>query len=337
VTEVDIRTKEIRVEDKDIPFDKLILATGSKALLPPISGIEKRGVFVLKTVKDAQSILNYPAKRIVVLGSGPIGMEVAMAFHKRGFCVSIVETLSRIMPRIFDEVPSLFLKEIIEDHGIKIHTDERATEILGDEAVTGLVTDKREMKCDMVIIAAGVRPNIELAKQTGIEIGSLGGIKTDDYMITNRENVFACGDCIESRDIITGESTLSLLWPNAKRQGRISGFNCAGERRRFIGSFDATNIEIFGTYALAAGRTAASLASRQDYIVAEKSSDSSYHRLIILDNRLVGMQLINKNEHAGLLFSKMLRKDRLVDLAKLVRDDKLLSIEPWNYWVREYI
>lgn len=336
-SKVDIQAREVLVGDRSIHFDKLILATGSSAVSLPIKGADKRGVFPLKTISDVEEISNYPAKKVTVIGSGPIGVEAAIAFRQRGLEVTVIEILNRILPRLFDNEPALVLREILEDHGISVLLEERVTEILGNRTVKGLITDKRQIECDTVIVAAGVRPNTDLARQMGLDLGNLGGIKTSDYMMTNVEDVYACGDCVESKDIITGENTLSLLWHNAKRQGWVSGCNCVGERRRFTGSFDATNVEIWGTYASSVGRSASSFRSQGDYHVIEKTCDSNYYRLIIVNDRLVGMQLINKSEHAGLLFSKMLRKDNLVELKKVILDDRLLSMKPWHYGIRRYI
>jgi NADH oxidase (H2O2-forming) len=337
VSKVDTQAREVLVGDRRIYFDKLILATGSTAVSLPIKGADKREAFLLKTMGDIENIFNYPTKKVAVIGSGPIGMEAAIALREKGLEVSVIEILTRILPRLFDDEPATMLREIVQDHGINVFTDERVTEILGNGAVKGLTTNKRQIECDTVIMAAGVKPNTELAKQMGVDIGNLGGIRTDGYMMTNVEGIYACGDCIESKDIITGERTLSLLWHNAKRQGWVSGCNCIGKRSRFIGSFDAITIEVFGNYASSVGRSAACFTSPSDYDVAEKRADSYYHRLITANDRLVGIQLINKIEHAGSLFSKMLRKDNLVELKKVVLDDKLLSMKPWHHWIRQYI
>lgn len=334
---VNVKDREVLVGDKSIPFDKLILAVGSRTLIPPIKGVDKGGVFSLKTMADLEAIMAWPASKVAVIGSGPIGMEAAIAFRKRGLEVSVIELLSRLLPRLFDEEPAMMLRRIVEGHGIKVFTEEKVTEILGDGAVKGLATDKRELGCDTVIVAAGVTPNTDLARQMGLGLGDLGGIKTDDYMMTSVEGIYACGDCVESKDIITGQSTLSLLWHNAKRQGRVSGSNCLGERRRFIGSFDATSVEMWGTRALSVGRSSACFSRRGDYDIIERSFDSSYYRLIIESDRLVGMQLINKGEHAGLLFSRMLRRDNIVELGRVIKDDKLLAMKPWQHWIRQYI
>ena len=333
VSRVDARNKEVVVDDGSIRFDKLVLATGSRPVLPPIKGVDKKGIFAPKTINDAQSIFDYPAKKVVVVGSGPIGIEMAIACRKRGQEVSIIEIFDRILPRVFDDRPSSILREIIQRYGIKVITEEKANEIIGHESVKSIVTDRNELQCEMVMMAVGVKPNTELAKTMGLEIGNYGGIKTDDYMATNMQDVYACGDCVEAKDAITGERALSLLWPNAKRQGWIAGFNCAGEQKRFIGSINATSLEVLGTYALSVGKCAASFKSQNDYDIVERNNGSKYYRLIIAGKRLVGVQLINSTEYAGLLFSKMLRKDNLAELEKTVLDDKLLSIRPWNYWL----
>lgn len=171
----------------------------------------------------------------------------------------------------------------------------------------------------------------------GLDIGNLGGIKTDDHMMTSGEGIYACGDCVESKDILTGENTLSLLWHNAKWQGWIAGCNCVGRQKKFTGSLNSTNVEVFATQAVSIGRNASCFAQRSDYDIVEKSDDSNYFRLTIVDDRLAGVQLINKTKHAGLLFSKMLRKDNLAELKEVILDEKLLAMKPWHHWIKQYI
>jgi NADH oxidase (H2O2-forming) len=336
VTEIDLKKREVCLFEKRIPFDALILATGAKVTVPTIKGVEKRGVFTLKIMEDAQKIFHYPAKKVVVYGSGPTGVEAAVALRKKGLKVVLLSR-SRILRRLFDEEPSFMLKRALEQAGIEVLVGETIVEVLGGEAVERLATSKGELECEMLIMSSGVEPNSELTRNSGVEVGFLGGIKTDDYMMTNVENIYACGDCIESKDMITGETVMSLRWPNAKRQGWITGCNCAGGRRRFPGSFNITVIEIFGTHAVSAGVGAASAEVEKLYEVAEKKEGPIYCRLVMKDKRLVGIQLINRREHGGLLFSKMLRRDNLADLSKAVNDNHLLSIRPWNYWISQYV
>ena len=335
-TEIDLKIGKISIEGERIPFDKLILATGGNVRVPPVQGVAKRGVFTLKTMEDVEAVFHYPAKRAVVIGSGPIGTEAGMGLRSRGLEVSIIEIFNRVLPRLFDEQAALILTEMMTQQGIRVLTEENVVEISGGESARGVITNKREIDCEMVIMAAGVRPNIELARLAGLDVGPLGGIKTNEYMMTSVENIYSCGDCVESRDIISGENTLSQFWPNAKRQGWVSGCNCVGRRTRFTGSLNATSIEMNGTYAVSAGIGSVSMSSCHDHEIIEKVLDSSYYRFILKDRRLVGVQLINKSEHAGLLFSRMLRKDDWAHLAEQILNDKWVSMRPWNYWMSRY-
>lgn len=334
--DVDVKGQEIRTPDNIFRYDKMILATGGLGLLPRIKGLEKIGVFALKKLQDVQSVSGFEAKRATVIGSGPIGVEAAVALRKKGLEVSLIEIMDRVLPRIFDEKPASILGEILCDQGIQVSTGEKVLEILGREYVQGVATDKREISCDMVVMGAGVRPNVDLAKKMGCEIGSLGGIKTNEFLMTSLQDIYACGDCIESKDIFTGENTLSLLWPNAKRQGWISGCNCAGEQRRYIGSFNATSLELLGQLAVSAGRTSEGFTNTRFYKSIEKVQGSAYHKMIFSQDKLVGLQLINCPEYAGLLISRIMRGDHVLDLAKVFRNDRRLSKSPWNYWIGQY-
>jgi NADH oxidase (H2O2-forming) len=337
ITEVDLQSKNIFIENKSIAFDKLIFATGSRAILPPLKGINKTGVFSLKTLSDAENIFSRQSSTVVVVGSGPIGLEAAIALKKRGLTVYLIEILNRILPRLFDDANARLLRQILEQHGLKVLTGERVTEILGDNSVKGLQTDRRQIDCDTVIMAAGVRPESELAKKAGLILSAGGSIPVDEHMQVNVEDVYACGDCVAARDIISGNNTVSMLWHNARRQGIVAGFNCLGYRKKFTGSFDATSIDIFGNYALSLGKNSSSFHSPDEYDVIEKISDSASYRFVIVDNRVVGAQLINQTERVGSLASVMWRKEDFIrGLAEISLDKKLLLAKPWRYWMQNY-
>jgi len=136
----------------------------------------------------------------VIIGSGFIGLEAAIALKKRNWDVSVIELLDWILPRVLDEKPSLLIRSILENHGVKVFTQERVTRITGNNKGKTVVTDKREIDCDIVIGAAGMKPNIELSRQAGLKIGELGGIWTNEQMLTSVDNIYACGDCIQARD-----------------------------------------------------------------------------------------------------------------------------------------
>jgi len=331
VLEIDAPKKLVKTEKRTIPFDKLIIATGGKTLIPSIPGREKKGVFSLKTMADAQSISQYKAQRVAILGSGPTGIDAAIALRKKGMEVFLTSR-RHILPRRFDEGPASVLQKILEDHGIHVFTEEVAKEIAGRESVQNVSTERRNIACDMVIFGTGLTPNIDLGKRIGCEIGRLNGIQTNDHMETNIRGVYACGDCIESRNRISGENALNLLWPNAKRQGWIAGCNCVGESKKFAGSMDASIMEIFGTYAVSAGKTETELEKeRRPFRIMEKGDGREFRRLILSEERLVGLQLINRSEQAGMFISKMVKGDPLPNLSPLPKQT-LDARTVWKYW-----
>lgn len=331
VTDIDMNNKRVLTGKRSIYFSKLVLATGSRAVIPPIQGVKKNGIFALKSILDARRILGYPAKKVVVIGSGPIGIEAAVALRKKGANVILVEVMDQILPRLLNKKPASIISQILEEQGIKVLIGEKVTGFSGNSSVEGLTTDKRQLECSLAVIAAGVRPTTEMAIKAGLKIGSLGGITTDNFMRTSIEGVYACGDCVESKDIFSGDSILSLLWHNARRQGWVAGCNCVGKPSKFIGSSDATTMEIFGHYVSSVGKSGASFKTLEDYELTEKTTGLEYRGLLTVNNQLVGMQLIGKSERAGLLVSKMVRKDRLDELREIVSSSKLLSMRPWHY------
>jgi len=341
VINLDPECKEIILMDNEsIHFDKLILATGGDPVLPPIKGLNKKNVFTFKTLEDADNLFFHRAKKAVIVGSGPIGVEAAIALKKRGSEVYIIEILDRIMPRLFDGRASTILKNILEKHGIKVLTREKVLEIFGRDQAESVITDQREISCDTVIMATGVRPNVELARKAGLQVGKFGGIKVDEYMQTSVKDIYACGDCVESKDIVTGEETLSLLWHNAKRQGKVAGYNSVGLRKRYIGSFNAVVIDIFDMCAVSLGKAVIDTQGESNYDVIEKTNDSNYYKLVIKEGRVVGAQFLLKNGNIGspgLLFSLITRKDKIECIKKEMYNKKLLFIRPWRSKIYKYL
>jgi len=213
---IDIGERRLLLEDRSLRYDKLILASGSKPAVPPIEGVDKEGVFTFKSLADADALASYGGETAVVVGSGPIGIEASIALKKRGWRVFLVELLDWILPRVFDREPAAMLQEILEREQIEVLTGERVVRILGEGRVSGVATARREIACDLVLMVAGMVPEVELARRAGLEVGGLGGLATDEHLLTTGADIYACGDCIEARDVVSGERTLSLLWHNAR-------------------------------------------------------------------------------------------------------------------------
>jgi NADH oxidase (H2O2-forming) len=326
VTEIDTRGKKVILEQGEVPYDRLILATGGNAMIPPLAGVKKKGVFTLKSLADADSIFNYSGSKAVVIGAGPIGIEASISLRKRGWNVVLVELLDRVLPTMFDHEPSLLMKNGLEGFGIEVRTGERAISFEGNGHVCGVTTDKQKVECDMVILSLGIRPNVAVSKQAGIEIGSLGGIKVDEHMRTNVKDVYACGDCVETKDTITGENILCLLWYNAKQQGAIAGFNSVGIDKKFSGTITIGTVDVLGTFGVSIGHTKESFREARPKVI--EGGSTWYHRILISDGVFIGAQLIGKTADIGPLVTAIRRGTRVERLQRVISDRDFLSNNP---------
>lgn len=347
VKEIDPARKYVLADDgASVPFDKLVLATGSRAII--LSEL-KRGIFKLKTIKDADEILKHRGTKVVVIGAGPIGIEVAIALYHRGYRVSILEMMDHVLPLGLDTMGANKVKAILEEHGIEVFSGERSERILGTDQVKGVVTNRQEIECDTLVWAVGMRPNIELAAKSGIQVGDKGGIRVNPRMETSLPDIYACGDCIESNDILTGEPYPNLFWHNANRQGAVAARNCAGLPTNYPGSHNLLNVDVFGNHVAGFGFTEAALNRFRDLkafegnppriSIIEKEKNGSYYRLVIAGDRCMGAQFLNidlTQRAMGLFWSFILQKRSMEGLLKILENEGLLSHKPWLRRVRPF-
>lgn len=325
VVRIDVENKIVLSEKQRVPYDKVIIATGSRSVVPPIFGVNQKGVFFLKSLSDADEILRYSWRRAVVVGSGPIGVEISAALKQRGGAVTLIEVENQILPRVFDESPALLLQKHLEKHGIGVFTGVKVLEIRGKGAVQELLTSNQAIECDMVILATGVVPEVELARRAGLEIGRLGGIKVDKQMLTSLPDVYACGDCVEVEDLLTHKQKLSLKWYDARLQGMVAASNCAGKYKEYLGSYEVTIFGTFGIDALSLGSTETALQASgiNDLEIVERTSYRHYQCFLIKDGRLLGAQLVRGTEHGGSILSIMVRRDEVSNLKNTVTSRNL--------------
>jgi NADH oxidase (H2O2-forming) len=304
-------------------YDRLILAHGGSLFIPSIEGVKKDGVLSCKHLSEADRLFSHSGKRAVVIGSGAIGIEAAEALKKKGYEVHIVELLGWILPTLFDEPTAKRLEFFMEGYGIRVFTGEKVLGIEGNDRVKGVVTDRREIPCDTVVIATGVVPGRELAETAGIEVGR--GIKTDYFMETNVKDIYACGDCVETTDACTGEIGMYQLKHNAIDQARIAARNILGEKVAYPGAYVFARAHFFDTHAASFGKTMRGtecLLGDKDII--EKESGDDYLRIILADGKIAGAQAIGRfASRMGILMGAMWRKDDIYDLRKNM--DKLSS------------
>jgi NADH oxidase (H2O2-forming) len=291
--------KKIILQAKSIDYDRLILSTGSKPTSPPIRGTRRGGVFTFKSIEDGDRICGWKGHTAVVIGSGPIGVEVSVALKARGYRVFLIELLDRILPQVFDEYPACLIKNALKNMDIDVGTQEKVIEILGENRVEGVLSDRRRIECDTVILATGMRPEKGFVEGI-LEQGRFGGIKVNDRMGTSVKDVYACGDCVETQSLIDGQPMLSLLWHSARQQGEVAGSNAAGLLRTYPGSLNITGVEISGLKAISIGSIGASVDSGLDLI--EVKRNRGYRRLVLSKEVLVGVQSIDWDEDLGLFY-----------------------------------
>lgn len=226
-------------------YDKLVIATGAIPVKPSIEGVDASHVFTLRNIGDMNKIKsfihNYHPKTAAIIGTGFIGLEVCENLKKLGMEVTLVERLPQVTPGL-DSDMAIYVKEQIEKNRVNVYTGVSVVEIKKDSVV---LSDGNSMKADMVLTSIGVRPNIELAKQVGIEIGITGAIKVDPRMKTNLQDIYACGDCIEQFHMVSGNPVYRPMGSTANKTGRIAGDNITGGQLTFRGILGTGIFKIF--------------------------------------------------------------------------------------------
>lgn len=297
---VDTKNHELILSNKKkIGFDKLLLGTGSRPKKIGIPGEDKKGVFALRTIEDAKGILSRldeGIKRIAILGGGLIGMRDAYALGHRGFEVKVIVKSGQILSQMMEKEGAEIIEQHIKGFGVEVMKGLAAKEILGKKSVERIILDNGEnMDCGLVVVAKGVEPNIELAKEADIKTNL--GILVDDYLETSCQNVWSAGDVCEAKDLITGLPEVNALWPCAIEQGRIAGSNMAGQKTRYEGSQSMNSLDLFGLSTISIGITQP---KGTGYEIAASRSQDSYRRLVLKNDVLCGITLVGKGiESAG--------------------------------------
>jgi NADPH-dependent 2,4-dienoyl-CoA reductase/sulfur reductase-like enzyme len=241
-------------------YDFLVVATGARAVVPNIKGVNQKGVFFIRNYSDGVKINDSTRTRDVhssiIAGAGLIGLEMVEAFKKRGqtgrgdMDVTVVEMADHILPSLLDKNMAKIVERELEANGVKIILGERVEEILGrDGQIKGIITSaKRNIDSDFIVLGTGVRPNSEIARDAGVELGYANAIKVDEYMRTNIPDIFAAGDCATARNYITNKDTYIPLGTTANKQGRVAGENVAGGNTKFRGIAGSAITKVFDLF-----------------------------------------------------------------------------------------
>ena len=286
VTGIDPGRKMVSTEKGDnFLYDKLLLATGGRAFVPPIQGADSPGVFTLKTLDDADRIKQRAgaAKTAVLIGGGLLGLEAGNGLRKLGLEITVVEFFPRLLPRQMDVAGAAILQRQMEDMGFSFHLGATTEKIAaGPNGLQVYLKGGDKLEGDLVLISAGVRPDLTLAQALGLEVDK--GVKVDDNMKTSREDIYAAGDLIEHRGRLYG------IWPAALEQGRVAGAVMAGQAATYGGTLPSNVLKVVGIDLVAAGDIDAD--GKLEAIVHKDEARKTYRKLVVRDNFLVGAILL---------------------------------------------
>jgi NADPH-dependent 2,4-dienoyl-CoA reductase/sulfur reductase-like enzyme/rhodanese-related sulfurtransferase len=248
-----------------VPYDTLVLATGASPFVPPVPGISLAGVLTVANLHDAQAakalMKSGKVGSAVIVGAGGIGLEMAEGMADLwGIETTVVEMMPQILPQALGPDMAQIAQNELEQREVRIVTGDRLLEVLDDGAgrASGVLMEKAgRIPCQLVILATGFRPNSALAREAGLALGPHGGVLVDDRMRTSDPRIYAGGDCVELRNLVSGESVYAPLGSLANRQGRVIGTNLAGGNARFTGTVGTFCIKVFGLGVARAGLTSA--------------------------------------------------------------------------------
>jgi len=261
------------------PYDRLVLATGSRAFIPPIPGVNLPGVFTFRNLSDAERLMarTVRSRHMVVIGGGLLGLETARALHRFNTRVTIIEQSERLMFNQLDGGSAALLQQHVEATGIEALTGVRVVRIIGDIRLQGVeVSDGRFVDCDTVVIAAGITPNIDLARDCGLH--TRRGVLVDDRMQTCDERIFAVGECAEHRDIVYG-----LVAPGFE-QAAVAGHVLSGHDAGYAGSITATRLKVFGLPVMSVGTVETEWFRRE--LVYRNRREGVLRKVLLNGNRL---------------------------------------------------
>ena len=232
----------------EVQYDWLVISTGASALLPSFPGIDAEGVFTLRTLEDGIRVESFikskSPKSAAIVGGGYIGMEMAEAFSTRGFEVSVIEKLPRVLANYDEEISEKVIEELIEND-IKLMVGSGVNAIERNGKVTKVITESETVETELVLLGIGIKPNTALAKDAGIELGETGAIHVNERMETNILGVYACGDCVEAYHRILKRNVWIPLGDTANKQGRVAGANIVGEDTVFPGIIGTSATKVF--------------------------------------------------------------------------------------------
>ena len=312
-----------------LEYDKLLLACGGKPVKPPIEGLELEGIHTLTNIKAADKLRKdlKSIKRCVVVGAGLIGSKLAEKLAKKGVKVTLVELTKRVLFPVLDDVGADYIHRELKRLGITLILNDAVSAFSGDKRVEQVILKSgKKIDTDGVIVAVGVAPNAELAKDAGLTVDR--GVVVNDFMQTSNDDIFAAGDVAQAYDMVSGVKRPIPILPLAARQGRIAALNMLGMDVKYKGGFAMNSISIGKVSFISMGI----VDSDELEVLSIKRGDEYRKFLIDSDNRLKGMILVNNVEKAG-MFNWMIQNRFDVSW---IKDTFLNSDFGWKYFNKAF-
>ena len=302
VASINAHEKHIVLDDGQlVSYDKLLVATGSRAFVPPFDGVDSvKNSHTFMSLKDANEINKdlEPHKKILIIGAGLIGLKCAEGIHDRVNKITVIDLAPRILSSILDDDGAALVQKHLEDNGVEFNLSCSVTHF---EENTAILQDGRQISFDILILAVGVRPNVELL--SGIA-DTDRGIIINEKSETSAKDIYAAGDCTQSIDASSGQQKIMALLPNAYMQGECAGINMAGGESSFKKAIPMNAIGFFGLHIITAGN--------YNGDVYKTSCENNYKKLFHADNNLNGFILIGAVEKAG-IYTSLIREQLPLD------------------------
>jgi nitrite reductase (NADH) large subunit len=284
VVKLDAKAKAVTTAaGRAISYDKLVLATGSRPLVPPVAGLELPGVCAFRNIADLELMreASRHGGRAIVVGGGLLGLEAAFGLMKRGMTVTVLHLMPTLMERQLDEAAGLLLQRDLESSGITVLTKAQTEAIVGDTRIEAVkLADGRELPADLVVFAVGVRPNIDLARSGGLDVNR--GIIVDDFMATSEPDIFAVGECIEHRG-----QTFGLVGPLWEQARICAAVLCGDTPEPYVAPIPHTSLKVTGVDVFSAGVLEAHDDGDEEITLRDAGS-GQYKKLVLRDGRVVG-------------------------------------------------
>ena len=322
--------KAVVLEDNTkVSYDKLLISCGGKPFVPPMKGTDlQEGVHTLTNIKSADKLKKdiKNIKHCVVVGGGLIGSKIAEKLAKKGIKITLVELMRRVLFPVLDDTAANYVHKELKKYGVKLILEDSVVEIKGDKRPKAVVLSSgKTIEADTVIVAVGVRPNLDLAADTDIKINR--GIVVNDYMQTSVDDIYAAGDAAEAYDVVISAKRPVPVLPLAARQGRVAGLNMIGPSIKYKGGFPTNSMKIGEVEFISMG-----IVDSDELEVLKIEKDQEYRKFLIKDNRLLGMILVGNIEKAG-MFNWMIQNRFDVSWMK---DAFLNSDFGWKYFNKAF-